>query len=84
MICIVKFFKKFKIEKYNVDTIRIGNTGRKDRSARFEYHFYVMEGEKDILHLDVPADSYESAKCGLKGSMRVKKLIKEKYKPPKR
>ena len=34
--------------------------------------------------LSVPADNYEGAKKGLKGSLRAKKLIKEKYKSSKR
>ena len=34
--------------------------------------------------LSVPADNYENAKNGLKGSLRIKKLIKEKYKPSKK
>jgi len=70
--------KGFKVGKYDVSAVRIGNTGRKAPTHidRFEYHFFVKDKKKDVLYLDVPANSYDSAKRGLRGAMRVRKLIK--------
>ncbi|KKM80801.1 hypothetical protein LCGC14_1336250 [marine sediment metagenome] len=74
--------KNFKVGKYNISAIRMGNTGRKVpvHIDRFEYHFSVKDKKREILHLDVPANSYESAKRGLKGAMRVRKIIDNKNK----
>ena len=70
--------KDFKIGKYNITVLRTANiSGRVPiREARFEYHFFVKDKKKDVLQLNVPAENYKSAKYGLKGSMRIKKLIK--------
>lgn len=70
--------KDFKIEKYDITTVRTCNISLKvpTQMARFEYHFFVKEKKKDILQLHVPANNYKSAKQGLKGSMRIKKIIK--------
>ncbi len=74
--------KDFKIGKYNISAIRMGNTGKKMpvHIDRFEYHFFVKDKKRKILNLDVPANNYESAKRGLKGAMRVRKLIKDNKK----
>jgi len=82
VIKIVKFLKDFKIGKYNITTVRTANITRKvpTQEAHFEYHFFVKEKKKDVLQLHVPANNYKSAICGLKGSMRVKKLIKDNRK----
>lgn len=77
--------KDFKIEKYNITTLRTANISGKVpiREARFEYHFFVKDKKKDVLQLNVPSSDYKGAIRGLKGSMEIRKLIKEKYRPSK-
>lgn len=72
------FLKGFKIGEYDIDIIRLYNSGRKvpySRRCKWEYWFFVEKKGKTILKIDVPANNIQSAKRGLKGALKVRKLI---------